>query len=136
MKFRDNVLLQYSLATFVVTLVISLSLALLLAGNVTSYYLRSHVETFPQIIELAFDADAGSSWCSQPAPTPPPPSLLARLEGLRGLGKIFRVKVWSPAGVILWSDEPQLVGTGNHSDEFEEALEDRRPVYEVGVPDK
>jgi len=133
MRIRDNVLIQYSVATFLVTLVVSLSLALLLAGNVTAYYLRSHVETFPQIVALAFQEDqATEEWFDRRQPGSPPEALQARLDRLLKLGKIFRLKVWDPSGTILWSDEPSLVGQKLVSHELEEALAEGRPVYELG----
>lgn len=133
MRWKNNVLLQYSLATFFVTLVVSLSLALLLAGNVTSYYLRSHVETFPQIVALAFQEDeATAHWFERRQAGEPPASLRARLERLLRLGMIFRLKVWDPSGLILWSDEPTLVGKTLESHEMTEALATGHPVYELG----
>lgn len=132
MKFRDNVLLRYSVATFFVTLIISLSLALLLAGNVTNYYLNSHVETFPQIVSLAFQEDPATvAWFETKVPGEPPTALKTRLEQLLHLGKIFRLKVWLDDGTILWSNEPSLVGQKLVSHEMVEALEGK-PVYELG----
>ena len=136
MRLKNNVLLQYSLATFLVTLIVSLSLALLLAGNVSSYYLRSHIETFPQIVALAFQEDPETAaWFDRQQPGEPPAALLARLDRLLHLGKIFRLKVWSPGGVILWSDEPSLVGKKFESDELEKALQTGRPALETGEAD-
>ncbi len=133
MKIRNNVLLQYSVATFLVTLVVSLALALLLAGNVTNYYLRSHVETFPQIVALAFQEDpTTAAWFDAKVPGNPPPALQARLDRLLHLGKIFRLKVWLADGTILWSDEPTLVGKKLESDEMIESLATGKPVYELG----
>ena len=133
MKIRNNVLLQYSVATFLVTLVVSLSLALLLAGNVTNYYLRSHVETFPQIIALAFQEDAATAaWFDARVPGVPPATLQTRLDRLLHLGKIFRIKVWLDDGTILWSDEPTLVGQKLNSREMRESLAEDKPVYELG----
>jgi HD-GYP domain-containing protein (c-di-GMP phosphodiesterase class II) len=124
------------LATFVVTLVVSLSLALLLAGNVTNYYLRSHVETFPQIVALAFQEDPETAaWFDKLQPGEPPPALKERLDRLMLIGKIFRLKVWTPDGVILWSNEPSLIGKRFHSDELAESLESRRPSFETGEAD-
>jgi HD-GYP domain-containing protein (c-di-GMP phosphodiesterase class II) len=135
-KLKNNVLVQYSLATFLVTLVISLSLALLLAGNVTNYYLRSHIETFPQIVALAFQEDPETKdWFDRLQPGEPPAALKARLDRLLHLGKIFRLKVWSPGGVILWSDEPTLVGKKFDSDELEQVLKTGRPALETGEAD-
>ena len=133
MKIRNNVLLQYSVATFFVTLVVSLSLALLLAGNVTTFYLRSHVETFPQIVALAFQEDATTAqWFEGRVPGEPPASLKVRLERLLHLGKIFRIKVWLDDGTILWSNEPTLVGQKLQSNEMTESLASGKPVYELG----
>jgi HD-GYP domain-containing protein (c-di-GMP phosphodiesterase class II) len=135
-KFKNNVLVQYSLATFVITLIVSLSLALLLAGNVTNYYLRSHVETFPQIVALAFQEDPETAeWFDKLKPGEPPAALKARLDRLMLIGKIFRLKVWTPDGLILWSDEPSLIGKRFHSDELTEALASRRPSFETGEAD-
>ncbi len=133
-RSKSNVLVQYSLATFVVTLVVSLSLALLLAGNVTNYYLRSHVETFPQIVALAFQEDPETAaWFDKLQPGEPPPALKERLDRLMLIGKIFRLKVWTPDGVILWSNEPTLIGKRFPSDdELIEALKSHRPSYETG----
>jgi len=132
-KIHNNILLQYSIATLVVTLLISFSLAVLLAGNVTNYYLKSHVETFPQIVALAFQEDEPTAqWFEANTAGEPPAALKARLDRLLNLGKIFRLKVWTPDGTILWSDEPSLVGQRLHSDEMEEALQGR-PVYELGT---
>ena len=133
MRFRGNIVLQYSVATFVIILGVSVALGMTLASRITDYQLRSHIRLFPELIGLTvrnnpqmyemFSSAAGGTVS---------PATESILRGLFGLGTIFRVKVWSSNGTIVWSDSHPEIGQKFPDDPpLVEALTGRA-AYELG----
>ncbi len=137
MKFRGNIMLQYSLVTFGVVAAISVLLSVTLSRQLTDYQIRSHIRLYPEIVRLTAKDDARvSALFSNGRPSAVSPEL----EGLFGqflhLGNIFRVKVWSRDAVILWSDQRDLIGQSfPDNDGLQDALAGEES-YEVARPDK
>ena len=139
MRFRGNIILQYSIATFVIILVVSVVLGRLLVGQITDYQIRSHIRLYPELIDLAVKGN--------PAGVRHVPVRLGRtrvaasveslLRSFFGLGTIFRVKVWSRDGTIVWSDSREEIGQKFPGDPpLVEALTGRSAAYELGESEK
>ena len=110
MRVRGNIVLQYSVATFIIIFGVSVALGITLARRITDYQLRSHIRLFPELIALTVKNNPQVYRCSAPR----------RGDRLRGHGgnparpvrtrTIFRVKVWSRDGTIVWSDSHEEIG--------------------------
>ncbi|HVO40231.1 MAG TPA: adenylate/guanylate cyclase domain-containing protein [Spirochaetia bacterium] len=138
MRVRGNIILQYSVATFVIILVVSVVLGRLLVGQITDYQLRSHIRLYPELIDLAVKGNPSVYDMFQTASGGPVrPSVESLLRSFFGLGTIFRVKVWSRDGTIVWSDQRDEIGQKFPGDDpLVEALQTGRAAYELGESEK
>lgn len=137
MRFRGNIILHYSIATFLIIFAVSLALGLVLASQITDYQLRSHIRTYPELISLIVRDNPQMYDMFQTASGGVvSPGTEGVLRGLFGLGTIFRVKAWSTNGTIIWSDSPEEIGQKFPSDPpLVEALTGRA-AYELGESEK
>ncbi len=111
MRFRRNVILQYTAATSAIVLAVTVTIALVLTARITDYQIRSHIRLYQEVVNLTvrgdpdvyalFDADA---------PNAVTPKLASLFREFLSLGNIFRVKVWGRDATILWSDQQELIG--------------------------
>jgi len=110
-RIRGNVILQYSVATFIIVTVISISLGVTLTRRIVDYQIRSHVRLYQEVAQLTLkdDVEAYALFASE-APGSVTPHLAGLFSELRSLGNIFRVKIWGRDGTILWSDQTELIG--------------------------
>jgi class 3 adenylate cyclase len=138
MRFRGNIILQYSIATFLIILAVSVALGVMLAARITDYQLRSHIRLFPELIGLiAKDNPEIYDMFQTPSGGFVSPGTETVLRGLFGLGTIFRVKAWSANATIVWSDSPQEIGQKFPGDPpLMEALGTGRAAYELGESEK
>jgi class 3 adenylate cyclase len=138
MRFRGNIILQYSITTFIIISAVSVALGITLARQITDYQLRSHIRLFPELIGLTvkqnpqvYDMFRTASGGPVSADTE------GVLRGLFGLGTIFRVKAWSTDGTIVWSDQKEEIGQKFPDDDtLQEALTTAKPAYELGESEK
>ena len=122
MRFKNNVLAQYTLTVFLITGFLSAGLAVLLVNDVESYLMTSHIQVFPQIIALAFHEDSETdAWVARGTPSAPPTRLVVRLVRLKQLNHFLSMRVFGLDGQLLWSDEPSLSGTKESSLPFTQA---------------
>lgn len=137
MRFRGNIILQYSIATFIIIAAVSVALGVTLAAQITDYQLRSHIRLYPALIGLIVrDSPQVYDMFQSPSGGIVSPSTESVLRGLFGLGTIFRVKVWSANGSIVWSDSPEEIGQRFPGDPpLVEALRGK-PAYELGESEK
>jgi class 3 adenylate cyclase len=133
MRFRRNIVLQYSIATFIIIFGVSVALGITLARRITDYQLRSHIRLFPELIGLTVKNNPQVyEMFKSPSGGTVSPATEGILRGLFGLGTIFRVKAWSRDGTIVWSDSPQEIGQKFPDDPpLVEALTGRA-AYELG----
>ena len=137
MRFRGNIILQYSIATFFIILAVSVALALTLANRITDYQLRSHVRLFPELIGLTVkQSPQVYDMFRSPSGGPVSAETESVLRSLFGLGTIFRVKAWSSDGTIVWSDQKNEIGQNFAGDPpLVEALTGKA-AYELGESEK
>jgi class 3 adenylate cyclase len=137
MRFRANILLQYSIATFAIILAVSVALGITLARQITDYQLRSHIRLYPELIDLVVRQNASVSAMFRTASGGPvTPEVEGVLRSFFGMGTIFRVKVWSRDGTIIWSDSKEEIGQRFPDDPpLVEALSGKAS-YELGETEK
>ena len=109
MRFRDNVILQYSLITLFVVAIVSTALGVTVSSAIKRYQLQSHVRLYPEIIRLAMSDSEGLYAALEPGGSVSPDAEKL-LRGFLSLGMIFRVKVWNSQATIVWSDRKELIG--------------------------
>ncbi len=137
MRFRGNIILQYSIVTFLIIAAVSAALGITLARRITDYQLRSHIRLYPELIDLTVKGDPGVyAMFSGPSGGPVSADTVKTLRGLFGVGSIFRVKAWSRDGTIVWSDQADEIGQKFPDDPpLVEALTGQ-PAYELGESEK
>jgi HD-GYP domain-containing protein (c-di-GMP phosphodiesterase class II) len=137
MKFRGNIILQYSVLTFAIIVTISVILGTTLTRRITDYELRSHSNLFPEVVRLTVKDDAQVyAVFDKGTPQAVTPRAAELFADFLSLGKIFRVKIWSRDAMILWSDQKDLIGDKfPENDGFQEAMAGS-VSYEIAEPDK
>ncbi|MCL4416783.1 MAG: HD domain-containing protein [Actinobacteria bacterium] len=137
MKLLKNIIIQYTVITFLVILFISITLGIILSQRITNYTIQTHIDTFPQVIQsIVKDHPQVYTFLKSPAGTIVPEDVKVFLNDLFSFGAIFRIKVWGKDGTILWSDKTELIGL-NYKDNinFNEAIQGKLD-YEVSLPEK
>jgi class 3 adenylate cyclase len=137
MRVRGNIILQYSIATFLIIAAVSVALGITLARQITDYQLRSNIRLYPEMIGLIVkQSPQVYDMFRTPSGGPVTPETETVLRGLFGLGTIFRVKVWSSDGTIVWSDQQVEIGQKFPDDDtLREALTGKA-AYELGTSEK
>jgi HD-GYP domain-containing protein (c-di-GMP phosphodiesterase class II) len=124
MKFRGNVILQYTAATIVIVSAITVALALVLTRRISDYQISSHLRLYQEVVRLTVKDDAAVyAMFDADTPAAVTPDLAALFREFLSLGNIFRVKVWGRTAAILWSDQAELIGQSfPDNDGFVEAM--------------
>jgi len=137
-RVRGNIILQYSVATFFIIAAVSVALGMTLARQITDYQLRSHIRLYPELISLIVkESPEVYDMFATPSGGTVSPRTETVLRSLFGLGTIFRVKVWSTDGTIVWSDQKEEIGQKFPDDDtLQDALTAGKPAYELGESEK
>lgn len=110
-KFRQNIILQYTLATFTVSLSVSLVLGFLLSERLSAQAIKIYTNIFPRMV--AYIVEERPQVCSLLASgkaTQMPLEFEAFAAQLQSLGSVFDVKIWDRQGTIVWSSKKELMG--------------------------
>ena len=106
-----NILVSYTIITFIVIAVTSFMLAFYLSRLNTNHLVRTHIDIYPNLIQAIVKDHANFfEYLESPPGTSMPLNSQEFLSELLEFHAIFRVKVWNRDGTILWSDKPDLVG--------------------------
>src|SRR3989304_1743727 len=106
MKLLKNIIIQYTVITFLVILFISIALGTILSQRITNYAIQTHIDIFPHVIQsIAKDHPEVYTFLKSPAGTNVPEDVKSFFNDLLSFGAIFRIKVWGKEGTILWSDK-------------------------------
>ena len=111
MKFRQNIIFQYTLITFAVTFSVSALLGFLLSQKLSEQAIKAYTNFFPRIVAqiakenpqacVLLESNRGAE-------------ISAELEDfaaqLQSVGAVFGVKIWDTNGTILWSNKKELIG--------------------------
>jgi HD-GYP domain-containing protein (c-di-GMP phosphodiesterase class II) len=121
---RDNILLQYTAATLGIVLAITVILGTTLNRRIEDYQIRSHIQIFPEVVRLTVgDLPEFYGVFRGNSPDAIPPRVVALFREFLSLGTVFRVKIWGRDGMILWSDQLDLIGQSfADNDGFQEAM--------------
>ncbi|MEK6567180.1 MAG: hypothetical protein AABZ27_00395, partial [Candidatus Omnitrophota bacterium] len=110
-KFRQNIILQYTLATFTVSLSVSLVLGFLLSERLSAQAIKIYTNIFPRMV--AYIVEERPQVCSLLA-SGKGAQMPLEFEGfaaqLQSLGSVFDVKIWDRQGTIVWSSKKELMG--------------------------
>lgn len=137
MKLLKNIVIQYTVITFLVILFISITLGTILSQRITNYTIQTHIEAFPHVIQLIANAHPQVyTFLKSPAGANVSEDVKSFLNELLSFGAISRIKVWGKDGTILWSDKVELIGL-NFKDNINlnEAIQGKLS-YEVSLPEK
>jgi len=133
MRFRDNVMLQYSLATIIVAIAVAAAFGAIFTRAITDYQIRSHIRLYPEVMRLA-TRDSKGLYSALRAGGPVSPETEALLRGFLSLGSVFRVKVWNAQASIVWSDRRELLGRRFGDDDAFRAAMGGKVTYLLGQP--
>jgi HD-GYP domain-containing protein (c-di-GMP phosphodiesterase class II) len=106
-----NILVSYTVITFIVIAATSFMLAFYLSRLNTNHLVRTHIDIYPNLIQaIVKDHPNFFEYLESPPGTSMPLNSQEFLSALLDFHAIFRIKVWNRDGTILWSDKPELVG--------------------------
>lgn len=136
MRLRDNVLLQYTVATLVVILLFSAVLGQSLIKLTSDLQIKQHLDLYPQISKqlLSHHPDAVSVLANNQYQQGAS-ALQGLVDDLLQFENIFRVKLWGQQATVLWSDDPTIIGKQfPNNDEFFDAWQGN-VGYSVSTPE-
>lgn len=119
-----NSLLQYSILTLIIILIVSFGLTNILTAYITDYTINSHISIYPDMVKIFVkNSQLVQYYFEQPPGTLDDEDGRWVFSDLLLLGEIFRLKVWGDDGTILWSDDPSIVGKNySNNENFQKAI--------------
>lgn len=137
MKLLKNIIIQYTVGTFLVILIISITLGTILSQRITDYTIQTHIDIFPIVIQTsANNHPEVYTFLKSPTGTSLPEGVKSFFKDLLSIGTIFRIKVWGKDGTILWSDKVELIGLNFKDDiNFKKAIQGKLS-YDVSLPEE
>lgn len=137
MKLKRNILLQYTLVTFLVIALVSYGLARLLSLRITDNLVKVHLELFPGIVEMGVRNNPEIyRFLQSPPGTMATEEILALFDDFLSLGMIFRLKVWGKDASIMWSDQTDIIGQKFVDDPLFQRAMQGKLAYELSTPEK
>lgn len=98
------------LSLLALTLVI-LGLGKSLVDEVNDHLTKTHLRMLPETVRSIFDQHQDvTDWFLQPPGTILPKAMARLSNGILNIPGVFRLKIWSADGTILWSDQTDLIG--------------------------
>jgi HD-GYP domain-containing protein (c-di-GMP phosphodiesterase class II) len=124
-NLRGNVILQYSVVTLVIVGAITAALGITLTRRLGAYQVDSHTKLYQEVVRITVKDDPRVyALFAANAPAAVTPALADLFRGFLSLGNVFRVKVWGRDGMVLWSDQAELIGQRFPDNEgFQEAMD-------------
>jgi HD-GYP domain-containing protein (c-di-GMP phosphodiesterase class II) len=112
-KFRENIIAQYTIGTLLVTVVFALVLSFFLTSWARDFQIAHHIDLYPEFIsQMVKGSPETKSFLQNPKANgdEEPAEVEEFFHKLKELGGIFRVKVWSTGGLIIWCDSYDVIG--------------------------
>lgn len=110
MHIRKNIVLQFTLISFILTLTTSLLLANVVSRHVVDNLIQTHITVFPDVVRSALGHHQETMlWFDKKPGGALPHSVKDFFDSLLEIKGVFRIKVWNTEGTILWSDLPELI---------------------------
>jgi len=122
--FRDSLLLRFTVVSLTVTTLIAVSFSLLLTKRMIADALDDAAQEAAQTVTTSIAPEVSADDFA--APTPVRVAAWKMRIGRVVAGDIVRVKVWDAHGMVLYSDDPELIGKTfplADQEELREALE-------------
>jgi len=122
--FRDSLLLRFTVVSLTVTTLIAVSFSLLLTKRMIADALDDAAQEAAQTVTTSITPEVSADDFA--APTPVRVAAWKMRIGRVVAGDIVRVKVWDAHGMVLYSDDPELIGKTfplADQEELREALE-------------
>jgi HD-GYP domain-containing protein (c-di-GMP phosphodiesterase class II) len=134
---RNNVILHYTVITLLVTLLVSAGLGAVLSRRAGEHLINTHSSVYPDVIQVMVkDHPEFFAFLRSPAGASIPDNARTFLDDLLSIKSVFRIKVWSSDGTILWSDRSELIGRNfRDNPHFQSAL-GGIVSWEMGKPRK
>jgi HD-GYP domain-containing protein (c-di-GMP phosphodiesterase class II) len=108
---RSHVILQYTVTTFVVIMLVTLLLAQILSRRVAEDVIQSHLKVFPELVRTTLKQHPEAAlWFQSPPGEHVPEEVGEFFSALLEIPGVFRIKVWNERGDVLWSDRKELIG--------------------------
>lgn len=108
---RNHVILQYTVTTFVVILLVTLVLAQLMSRHVADDVIKGHLKVFPELVRTTLKQHPDAArWFQSPPGEKAPKDVGEFFDALLEIPGVFRIKVWNERGDVLWSDKKELIG--------------------------
>lgn len=138
MKLKDNIILQFSLVTFIIIFAVASSLAVLLTKRMTDETIHQHIDFYPSLARSFIGSNESEllKLTKTDNPGERPQEIFSRFGKFLNFGAIFRVKVWRLDGTVLWSDEPAIIGKNFPTNKDFLMAKNGILHYEVAAPDK
>lgn len=126
-SFHTNILLRYTVGTFVVVLIISTIFGYVLSRWASEQLISTHTAIFPEIVRHVAGNQPQIYEFFKSGGSPENSEQVKRLiEDLQRIGSIFRIKAWGKGGVILFSNDPSIIGKKYpNNTNFQDAWEGR-----------
>ena len=119
MKKHKNIMVQFTVITFVTLLVVSFGLGEFLARRVRKNLISTHIELLPLIVQQTVENHPDFYVFMQSFPELGPSQEVERFfQDLLNLGSVSGVKMWAKDGTIVWSDESSIVGENFIDNEY------------------
>jgi len=124
MRIRKNIVLQFTVISFALTLITSLTLANVVSRHVAENLIQTHITVFPDVVRSTLGHHQETMpWFGQKPGGALPHDVKDFFDSLLEIKGVYRIKVWNTSGTILWSDLPELIGQDFADNElFQKAL--------------
>lgn len=109
--FRNNVIVQYTVTTFVLILFVTIVLAQILSRQVAHDVIQSHLKVFPELVRITLKQHPDAvQWLKATPGEKLPKDVEEFFTALLEIPGVFRIKVWNEQGTVIWSDKKELIG--------------------------
>lgn len=105
---RDSLLLRFTIISLTVTFLIAVAFSLLLTKKMIADALDDAAQEAAQTVTTSITPEVTADDFA--APTPTRVAAWKMRIGRVVVGDLVRVKVWDAHGMVLYSDDPQLIG--------------------------
>lgn len=108
---KKNILFQYSILTLILILSVAILMGNLITKHSTESLINAHVELYPDALALVVkENDEVCKMLRDNVITYNSNEIPSYLIDFLTIGQVFRIKIWSSEGTILWSDESTIIG--------------------------
>ena len=111
MQYKDHLLLQFSIITFAVTLIVSYTTGIWIGAQNKNHLIRSHMEMFNQLVDHMIENDLRTeSFFLSDTQSEIPNRIQDHMEMIYKIDSVFKITLLNMKNRVLWSDRPELIG--------------------------